>query len=230
LDTTEAAYKVALSRHQDAIEEIRNRQALLVQRRSELELARQQLTDTAILAPFDGVVQEKRAALGEYLGAAAPIVTIVRIDPLRLRAEVPEREAHAVREGQQVRVTVEGDASVYTGRIARLSPSISSQNRMLIVEAEVRNEGNLRPGSFAKAEIVSEDGSTSPVVPTSAIVSFAGIEKVILIEDGKAVEKPITIGRRTADWAEVLSGLNVGDLIVREPGNLQTGQPVIVTE
>jgi len=56
MDTVDSAYKVALSRYQDALEEIRNRQALLVQRRSELAIARQQLADTAIIAPFDGVV------------------------------------------------------------------------------------------------------------------------------------------------------------------------------
>ncbi len=101
LDESEAGHKVALSRYQDAIEEIRNRQALVVQRRSELEIARQQLTGTSIYAPFDGVVQEKRTSIGEYLAAGTPIVNIVRVDPLRLRAEVPEREARHVRQGRK---------------------------------------------------------------------------------------------------------------------------------
>ena len=70
-DTVDAAYKVALSRYQDAIEEIRNRQALVAQRRSELALARQQLADTAVYAPLDGIVQQKRASIGEYLAAGA---------------------------------------------------------------------------------------------------------------------------------------------------------------
>ncbi|HSE38261.1 MAG TPA: HlyD family efflux transporter periplasmic adaptor subunit, partial [Blastocatellia bacterium] len=96
LDAAEAAQKVALSRYQDAVEEIRNRQALVVQRRSELEIARQQLADSSIYAPFDGVVQEKRTSLGEYLAAGTPIVNVVRMDPLRLRAEVPERESRNV--------------------------------------------------------------------------------------------------------------------------------------
>ncbi|HEY0385764.1 MAG TPA: HlyD family efflux transporter periplasmic adaptor subunit, partial [Pyrinomonadaceae bacterium] len=121
-DREDAACKVAISRYQDALEEIRNRQALLAQRRSELALAQQQLADTSIYVPFDGVVQEKRASVGEYLAAGAPLVTIVRINPLRFRGEVPEREAQNVRAGQQVRVTVEGDASLYVGRIVRLSP------------------------------------------------------------------------------------------------------------
>ena len=226
LETAESEHKVALSRYQDAVEEIRNRQALVVQRRSELEIARQQLTDSSIYAPFDGVVQEKRASIGEYLAAGAPIVNVVKMDPLRLRAEVPERESRSVHVGQEIRVTLEGDPSVYTGKIARISPAITAQNRVLIVEAEVRNNGHLRPGSFARAEIVSADSTLALAVPTNALVSFAGIDKVILAQGGKAVETPITLGRRTADWAEVLSGLKAGDPVIISPGNLQSGQPV----
>jgi RND family efflux transporter MFP subunit len=230
LEGTEAEYKVALSRYQDAVEEIHNRQALVVQRRSELEIARQQLADSAIRAPFDGVVQEKRASIGEYLAAGAPIVNVVRMDPLRLRAEVPERESRGVQVGQQVRVTLEGDPNVYNGKIARISPTITAQNRVLIVEAEVRNNGQLRPGSFARAEIVSADSSKALGVPANAVITFAGIDKVILVQDGKALEKPVTLGRRTTEFAEVLSGLKSGDVVVLNPGNLQSGQPVVVQD
>jgi len=230
LDGAEAEYKVSLSRYQDAVEEIRNRQALVVQRRSELEIARQQLVDSSIYAPFDGIVQEKRASIGEYLAAGAPLVNVVRMDPLRLRAEVPERESRNVRVGQQVRVSLEGDPNVYTGKIARISPTITAQNRVLIVEAEVHNNGQLRPGSYARAEIVSANSTSVLGVPANAIVSFAGIDKVILVQDNKAVEKPITIGRRTTDWAEVLTGLKTGDTVVINPGNLQSGQPLVITE
>jgi RND family efflux transporter MFP subunit len=229
-DTADAAYKVALARYQDAIEEVRNRQALLAQRRSELELARQQLTGTSVYASFDGVVQEKRASVGEYLAAGAPIVNIVRMNPLRLRAEVPEREAGQIRTGQQARVQVEGDANAYLGRIVRLSPTISEQNRVLIVEAEINNNGTLRPGAFVSADIVTDDSGMAVTVPTSAIVTFAGIEKVITVKDNKAVEKPITTGRRAAEWTEVVAGVSVGDTVVVEPDNLQSGQAVNVVE
>jgi RND family efflux transporter MFP subunit len=230
LDAADADYKVALSRYQDAVEEIRNRQALVVQRRSELEIARQQLTDSSIVAPFDGIVQEKRASIGEYLAAGTPVINVVRMDPLRLRAEVPERESRNVHTGQEVRVTLENDPNVYSGKIARISPTITAQNRVLIVEAEVHNNGQLRPGSFARGEIVSAENSSALAVPPSALVTFAGIDKVIVVQDGKALEKPITIGRRTAEWAEVLSGLQAGDFVIINPGNLQSGQPVVVTE
>jgi RND family efflux transporter MFP subunit len=229
-ELTDAALKVALARYQDAVEEVRNRQALLSQRRTELALARQQLADTTIHASFDGMVQEKRASVGEYLAAGAPIVNIVKMNPLRLRAEVPEREAQSVRMGQQARVKVEGGAYDYLGRIMRLSPTISEQNRVLVVEAEISNDGTLRPGAFVTAEIVTDDSGMAVTVPTSAIVTFAGIEKVIVVQNGKAMEKPVTTGRRSADWTEILSGVQLGDTIVIEPGNLQSGQAVNVVE
>jgi multidrug resistance efflux pump len=140
-DTANAAFKVAEGRYQDAYEEVRNRQGVLAQRKSELDLARQQLKDTSVVAPLDGIVQEKRASVGEYMAAGAPVVDIVRMDPLRLRAEIPERESRTVRTGQDVRVTVEGDTNVYLGKIMRLSPVIAEQNRMLVVEADVRIMG-----------------------------------------------------------------------------------------
>ena len=63
-------------------------------------------------------------------------------------------------------------------------------------------------------------------VPASAIVTFAGIEKVIVVENGKAMEKAVTTGRRGSDWVEIKSGVNVGQTVVVDPGNLQSGQAV----
>jgi RND family efflux transporter MFP subunit len=229
-DSATATFKVAEGKYQDAYEEIRNRQGILAQRRSELALARQQLKDTSVVAPLNGIVQEKRTSVGEYLAAGAPVVNIVKMDPLRLRAEIPERESHTVHTGQDVHVTVEGDPIVYSGKIMRLSPVIAEQNRMLVVEADVRNNGKLRPGSFAHAEIVTNDAKMAVTVPNNAIVTFAGIEKVLVVQNGKALEKPITTGRRSTDFTEIIAGINVGEKVIVDPGNLQTGQAVEVVE
>src|SRR5438309_3168720 len=91
LDSAEASLQVAEGRYQDAQEEVRNRQAVIAQRRSELELARQQLTDTVILSPLDGAVSLQTAAVREYLHAGHPLATLLRVHPLRLRVPVPER-------------------------------------------------------------------------------------------------------------------------------------------
>jgi RND family efflux transporter MFP subunit len=228
-DAAEAALQVAEARHQEAIETARTRQALIGQRMTELDIARQALRDSAITAPFDGMIRERRAGVGDYVSPGQPVVVLVRVNPLRLRLEVPEREAAGVRESQPVRLTVEGDPTTHEGRVARISPAIREESRTLLVEAEVPNPGGrLRPGSFAKAEIVTQADEPAVLVPTSAVVSFAGIEKLIGVADGKAVEKRVKTGRRAGDRVEILEGAAAGDVVVVQPGNLVDGQPVTV--
>jgi RND family efflux transporter MFP subunit len=229
LDAAVSKLAVAEGQYQSAIEEIRNRQGLLVQRRSELEIARQQLADTVIASPMDGAVSERQASVGQYLAAGAPVVTLVRIDPLRLRLAVPEREAGAVRIGQVVTLTVEGDPAKYEGRVARLSPAIAENNRTLMIEAEVPNaRGMLRPGSFAKADIVVEAGQQIITVPRDSIVTFAGIEKLLTVAQGKAVEKRVRTGRRVGEQVEITEGISAGNQVIVQPGNLVGGQSVKV--
>ena len=229
LDTAVSALGVAEARYQDALEEVRNRQAVLLQRRSELELARQQRADTVVISPIEGAVSERRASIGEYLAAGAPVVTLVKLHPLRLRLAVPERDATAVRIGQAVVVTVEGAAGEHRGRVARISPAISEQNRTLLVEAEVPNEGaGLRPGAFAKADIVLVGDLRVVTVPATAIVTFAGVEKVLTVDKGRAVEVRVTTGRRLGDRVEILTGITKGTPVVGQPGNLTGGQSVTV--
>ena len=230
LDTAEANLKVAEGRYHDALEEVRNRQALLSQRRSELELARQQLADTAMASPIDGAVAIKQASVGEYLAAGAPVATVVRLHPLRLRVNVPEREAADVRAGQAVRLTVEGDPTVYQGRVVRLSPIVQEQNRTLSVEAEIPNErAVLKPGAFARADIVTQASEPVIRVPTSALVTFAGIEKLLVVRQGKIVEVRVQTERRANDSVEIVGGLKPGEQVVLQPGNLAPGQAVVVT-
>lgn len=228
LDTIEAIYRVAQNRYEGAVEEARTRQATLAQRRAELELAQKQLSDTSLRAPFDGAIQARPAGLGEYLATGTPVVLLVRTDPLRLRLEVPEREAPAVRAGQLVRIHVEGDTNSCTGHIARLSPAISDQSRMLIVEADIPNDGSLRPGVFVRADIITNERDAGMAVPLTALITFAGLEKVVVVRDGKALEKNVTTGRRGKDWVEIVTGLPPGESVVLNPGNLRTGQPVSV--
>jgi RND family efflux transporter MFP subunit len=229
LDTAVSALGVAEGRYQDALEEVRNRQAVLLQRKSELAEAQQQLKDTAVVSPVDGAVSERRASVGEYLANGAPVVNIVKIHPLRLRVTVPEREAAAVQPGQTVVVTVEGAAGEHRGRVTRLSPVIAEQSRTLLLEAEIPNErGALRVGAFAKAEIVVAGDVRIVTVPAASVVTFAGVEKVLSVKEGKAVEVRVRTGRRFGERVEVLDGIGAGTAVVEQPGNLAGGQPVAV--
>jgi RND family efflux transporter MFP subunit len=229
-DTALSRLLVAESRYQAAVEEVRNRQELLAERRSALSLARQQLADAVLVAPIDGAVRERRASVGEFLAAGAPVVRLVRIHPLRLRVAVPERDAPSIRVGQAVNVRLEGDPAEHAGRVVRLSPAIQEQNRTLVLEAEVANrEGRLRPGAFAKADIVVDADRSAVLVPERSVVTFAGIEKVFGIKDGRAVEMRIRTGRHVGERVEVLEGLPRGVPVVVDPGSLIGGQAVVVT-
>lgn len=227
LETVEAAHAVALSKYQDAIEEIRGRVALVLQRRAEVNLARKQLTDTITTAPFDGIIHQRLANVGEYLQAGTPLVVIAGVDPLRLRLEVPEREATQIRAGQTVRVTVSGNTNVYSTQIARVSPILIEANRMLLVEADVPARPPLRPGLFAQAEIVVSESDPVLCVPEGAIANFVGLEKVFVVKEGKAMEKSISTGRRRGGLVEILSGVSAGEAVVINPSGLRSGQPIV---
>jgi RND family efflux transporter MFP subunit len=231
LDNADASLKVADGRYQDALQDVSDRQAVLLQRRSEVEMARQQLEDSVLTSPLDGMVRERQATIGQYLAIGSPVATIVKMHPLRLRLAVPERDALMVRVQQPVRVRVEGDPQTHEGRVARVSPAIDETNRTLMVEAEVPNaQSQLRPGSFANAEIVVQPQEKAIVIPASAIVTFAGVDKVLVVQDGKSVEKRVSTGRRERNRIEIVSGLDRGEQVVVDPGNLTGGERVSVVD
>ncbi len=228
LDAAIAALEVAEGQYQDALEEIRTREAVLSQRQSELEIARQQLEDTVLRSPLDGAIRERQVASGEYRASGEPVVTIVRTRPLRLQLAVPERETTDLKSGLNVIVRVEGDSTGHTGRLERIGAAIDETNRTLPVEAMVPNEGDLlRPGQFATAEIVISESDRALVVPLDAIVTFAGVQKVLTVENGHASEQRIRTGRRDGERVEVLEGLAAGDIVIRAPGDLVDGVPVL---
>ncbi len=227
LDSAEASFAIAQTRSDNALQQARELRSVLAQRRAEFEIAQQQLADTRLRAPFDGVVQERLANAGEFLSSGSPVVTLVRVDPLRLRVEVPERDAAKVRVGQTVRIHLEGYTNAYASELKRTSPALNSRTRMLLVEADFPNPGTLRAGSLARTEIVVEPAKPALAVPADALVTFAGTEKVFLASTNRtAVEKRVRTGRRSGGWIEILDGVMEGAPVIREPGGLQTGDPV----
>jgi RND family efflux transporter MFP subunit len=228
-DDATAQYQIAEARYQDAVEEVRARQALLIQRRAELDIARKQLSDSVLTSSTDGVIQEKRVTAGQFVASGDPVLTLVRIHPLRLKLAVPERDSSNIGAGQRVEIRVEGDANrVHVGRLARVSPAISADNRTLMVEAEIGNEqGVLRPGSFARAEIITESNQPVVLIPASSVITFAGLTKVISIENNETQEKRVKLGRNSKGSVEVVEGIQAGETVVLEPGNLASGEKVV---
>lgn len=228
LDTVEAAYEVAATKYAVAEEEAKARIATVAQRRAELRLAEKRLADASLRAPFDGVVQSRPANVGEYLTAGDPTVELVKNNPLRLRLLVPERDAALVKPGQEVRLFAAGITNQYTCRLERLSPALNESDRMLTVEADVSAQGALRPGLFARAQIVITKNDPALCVPENAVITFAGLQKVVLVDAGKALETVIVTGRQIPGWVEVVEGLKAGQEVILNPSGLRTGVPVAV--
>ena len=223
------AVQLAQSKLQDALEEVANRRAQVQQRRADLALARSQLADTKVLAPFDGAVVARLAGTGDFLAAGAPLARLVRFDPLRVRLDVPEYAAAWIHPGQALRGTLE-DGSRFEGSVARISPELSARNRTLQVEGELANAaGALKPGSFARVELVLDGSARTLVVPPEALVRFAGLDKVFEIVEGKSVERRVKVGRIEGVRFEILEGIQAGAELVLALGSLQGGAPVRAT-
>ena len=230
LDAAEAALEVAEGQHQDGIEEIRNRQAVLAQRRSELDLARQQLEDTILRSPIGGAVRERHVTVGTYMNAGTPVVTICTHRSVAAAAGGPGTFGDRVcASGNRSGCASRATRACTSGRLARIGAAIDEANRTLPVEAVVTNSaGAIRPGQFATADIIVSEGEMTLLVPDDAVISFAGVQRVLVVQEGKAREQRIRTGRREGERIEILEGLRAGDIVIRAPGDLTDGAAVRV--
>lgn len=217
--------------YQRAVEEVMQLRAQLAERRAQVALAKQLLADCTIKAPFAGAVTRRHASTGEYLAVNGAVVTLVRQHPLRIRLEIPERLAVRVRVGQLIDVRIEGTDRTRTGRVVRLSPAIEAQNRSLVIEGEIPNaDGVLRPGSFVEGVITVNPNAMGVAVPYNALLSFAGTERVFVVNNGVLEERMVRTGRRLGgERVEILSGLEAGERVVLGASDrLTKGQRVTV--
>lgn len=208
---------VAEARYASAINATREKIALIGVREVELTQASERLRYTKVVAPFDGVVQQRLVAPGDYVQVGAPIATLVRTDPLRFRGTVPEHHAQSLALGQEVRLQIEGSAKPYVVQVTRISPTLDQASRSLMFEADLTNrDRQLQTGLFAEAELVVNPEAVALVVPSTAVVEFAGAEKVWKVVDGMASEQGVLTGQRRPQGIEILSGLTAGDVILAD--------------
>jgi RND family efflux transporter MFP subunit len=228
LQQKEAALNVAKARYAASLNGVDEKIALLAVRRAELSLAKRQQTDAVTLAPFVGIVQERHVAPGVYVNVGHPIVTLVRTDPLRFHAGVPERQATAIAVGQPVMIQVDGRPEAIEARVTRISPALEMSSRTLVIEADVPNpDQQLRTGLFAEADVVVDPSARVLSIPEAAISEFAGVEKVWVVADSVAKEHRIRTGRRHADRVEIIEGLKEGDTIIADADQGHSGQVAI---
>lgn len=214
-DQAVAAEGAAEARHAAAINAVREKIAVISVRASELEVAKQRLTDTVVHAPFDGLVQERQVSHGSFVQLGDPIATVVRTSVVRFHGTMPERHAHLLELGQQVTLKIEGIKEPRVAYITRISPNVEEMSRSLGFEALVDNRNSdLRTGLFTEAEVIVDPVAQSLIVPSAAIMEFAGAEKVWKLINGIAKETIVRTARHGERGVEIISGLAPGDLIL----------------
>src|ERR1041385_2729021 len=174
-----------------------------------LALAKQNLSYAVTSSPMDGFVSERTADLGEYVTPQQKVATVVRVNPLRVRIDVPEQAIPEVRVGQSVSATTSAwpDRN-FSGRVARIAPNVSAQSRTLTVEAEIDNSsGALKPGQFATVRILQERPEAASLVPARAAVPEAGVSRVFVSQDGHAEQRLVQTGQTEGDLIEIRQGV-----------------------
>ncbi len=196
------------------------------QYRATVDLARKKLRDTSVRAPFAGAIRERQVQVGQYVRPQTPLFELVNVDPLRLRAEVPEKMSSWVREGNLVEVKVEAHPDkVFTGKVTRISPAVDQQKRTFAVEAVIPNrEALLRPGFYTKAAIITTRKEYVLLIPARAILYAYGTNKAFVVEGGKASSRELRLGERLGETVEVVEGLKADEHIaVTELERLDNG-------
>lgn len=182
-----------------------------------LNQAKLNLHDAYVRAPVAGVIQTRTVQTGQYVQPGSVMATLVRRDPLLLRFQVTEQDAVRLKPDVKAFFKVRDNDREFQARLIHVAASTEESTRMVAVTAEVidKDKETLRSGSFAEVRVPVGSSHPLPVVPQTAIRPSEKGFLAFVVENGKAVERILVPGMRTADgYVEVLSGLRVGDLLV----------------
>ncbi|HKO61604.1 MAG TPA: efflux RND transporter periplasmic adaptor subunit [Pyrinomonadaceae bacterium] len=214
-DQLKEVYEAALSQARQNYAAVATARANVANAQSALDLARRTLSYANVFSPIDGFVSERVADLGEYVSPTTKVATVVRINPLRVRIDIPEQAIASVAVGQSVSVTTSAwpDRN-FSGRVARISPNVTPTSRTMIVEAEIENSsGVLKPGQFATIRILQERSAPALLVPVRAVRTEAGVSRVFVMKDGYARERIVQIGQTEGDLIEIKSGIAADEIV-----------------
>lgn len=190
------------------------------QTEAQVERLEARLDDKTIVAPFQGVLDERQVELGTTVAPGDPVATMVDLQPVRVSAGVPERYSNDVAVGDSVTVTVPSlDDEVFRGELAYVGASVSEDSRTLPVEVELSNpEGLLKPNMVADLSMVRRRWSSSLSVPQDAVLRTSdGFAVYVVDEDGSgpvARRRSVELGPREDGMVLVESGLRPGDRLV----------------
>lgn len=232
LDQAQARYKAMQAGYDQTINGARNLLQDIERNKASLELQRKKLRDTVVYAPFAAAVKEKTVTPGQFVRPNTPLFTLVKIDPIRLRLEIPERMAPWVKVGQIAAISLEafGDRT-FQGKIWRISPTVDQTKRTFIVEALVNNPaGELKPGSYARATLPTNRSETVTLVPSTAVAYVFGSNKAYVVNSANVIEaREVKVGDRFDSDVEILEGLKKGEVIATtQLTRLDTGSKVAI--
>jgi RND family efflux transporter MFP subunit len=182
---------------------------------SQLSLAKRNLGYTVVVSPMPGYISDRSADVGEYVSPQQKVATVVNLNPLRVRIDVPEQAIPQIHIGESVSVSVAGypDRN-FAGRVARVSPNVTTSSRTLTVEADVQNpSAELKPGQFATVRILLPQTEPAVLVPKRALRTISGSTYVYVIKNGHAEQRLVQAGQAEGDLVELKSGVAADELV-----------------
>jgi len=226
-------HDVALTARDVAKAQLNQTEAAVKQSEARLDIAKKRLSDTVIKSPISGEVSKRFVSAGENLKDKTQMFAIVSTGTLKFEGTVAEISVPKLKTGQPIELTVDAYRDkTFKGTLTRISPALDVRTRTLDIEAKVPNSaGQLKPGFFAKALILTSQEKSVPFVPSEAVYVFVGITKVFVIEDGVARERLVRTGVRAGSWVEVDGDVKPGETVATTNlAALYDGAKVRVTE
>ena len=233
LDDARATLQSARSRYDSALQGGKDLRASIQASEAAMKLAGRQRRDTQIRAPFDGYVEKRLVNLGELVKAQMPVMAVVRLDPLKVIAEIPEKLTPWISDGRPVELRVDAYQNrTFAGTVTRVSPAVNTATRAFPFEARVPNpDAALKPGTFARVHL--EIGKVDDVLtlPYAAIQYRYGVNRVFVVAGNKLVVRELALGERLGDRVEVTSGVKQDERVaVTDVDTLSDGLAVAVTK
>jgi RND family efflux transporter MFP subunit len=214
-DQLREQYQAALTQANQSYAAVQTARAAAQAVQVQVQQAQKGIRDVTIYSPISGYVVERAADVGEFVSTSSKVATVARTNPLRVRIDIPEQAIATVRPGQSVSVSVSTyPERSFSGRVARVSPSVSSQSRTLTVEAEVENGENLlKPGQYATIRVLQSQSDPATLVPARAVRTDGTTSRVFVIQDGVARERLVATGRQDGDLVEIKGNVAADELV-----------------
>jgi multidrug efflux pump subunit AcrA (membrane-fusion protein) len=233
LDDARSALQARRAQHESARQNAKNLHASIQASQATMKLADRQLRDTDIRAPFDGYVEKRLVNLGELVKSQMPVMAVVRLDPLKVVAEIPEKMAPWISDGRPVELHVDAyHDRVFTGKVTRISPAVNTSTRAFPFEAQVPNtDAVLKPGTFARVHVESGKVDDIMTLPYAALQYRYGVNRVFVVNGDRLAMRELQVGERLGDRIEIVSGVKEGERVaVTDVDTLNDGALVSVTK